>query len=68
MKVNFKRFCSDARVPEKATPGSACYDVFFARNVILEPNATKSAETDMILDLNFQKRMHVVFIHVQGCH
>ena len=41
---------------------------FFARNVILEPNATKSVETDMILDLNFQKRMHVVFIHVQGCH
>lgn len=47
MKVNFKRFCSDARVPEKATPGSACYDIFFARNVILEPNATKSVETDI---------------------
>ena len=47
MKVKFKRYCSDARVPENATPGSACYDVFFARNVILEPNATKSVETDI---------------------
>ena len=47
MKVKFKRFCSRARVPQKATIGSAYYDLFAARCVSLETGATRSAETDL---------------------
>ena len=46
MKVKFKRFSSRARVPQKATIGSACYDLFAATCVTLEPGATRSVETD----------------------
>ena len=30
MKIKFKNFSVHARIPEKATEGSACYDVFSA--------------------------------------
>ena len=53
MKVKFKRFSSRARVPEKATLGSACFDVFSARCVTLEPGVTRSIETD--IGLKFSK-------------
>ena len=41
MKVKFKKFSSLARVSKKATPGSACYDVYSARDVQLGPGVTK---------------------------
>ena len=47
MKVKFKRFSSRARIPQKATKDSACYDVFAARCKILETKATRSIETDL---------------------
>ena len=47
MKVKFKRFSSRARVPQKATSGSACFDGFSARCVTLKPGATKIIETDI---------------------
>lgn len=47
MKVKFKRFSSRARVLQKATIGSACYDFFAARCVTLEPGPTRSVETDL---------------------
>ena len=47
MKVKFKKFCSRARVPEKATPGSACVDVFSARCITLERGVTRSIKTDI---------------------
>ena len=42
MKVKFKRFSSRGRIPQKATKDSACYDLFAARCIILEPKATLS--------------------------
>ena len=54
MKVRFKRFRSCARVPEKATLGSVCFDVFSARCVTLEPGVTRSIETD--IGLKFSKK------------
>ena len=45
MKVKFKRFSSRAQVPRKATPGSACFDVF-SSSVTLEPSVTRKIETD----------------------
>ena len=47
MKVKFMRFSSRAKIPQKATIGSACYAVFVAKSVLLEPNATRSVETDL---------------------
>ena len=54
MKVKFKRFSSHARVPEKETLGSACFDIFSARCVTLEPGVTRSIETD--IGLKFSKK------------
>ena len=45
MKVRFKRFSTRARVSQKLTTGSTCYDLFAARCVALEPGATRSRET-----------------------
>lgn len=52
MKVKFKRFSSRASVPEISTIGSACYEFFAARCVILEPGATRSIETDLGLKVS----------------
>ena len=47
MKVRFGRFSTHARCPQKWTVGSTCYDLFAARNVVLEPASTRSVETDI---------------------
>ena len=47
MKVKFKKFSSLARVPTKAMPGSACYDVYLARDVQFRPGVTKMVELDL---------------------
>ena len=47
MKVKFKRFSSCAHIPQKVTIGSACYNLFAAKTVLLEPNAMRSLETDI---------------------
>ena len=36
MKVKFKRFSSRASIAQKATIGSACYDLFAAKPVVLD--------------------------------
>ena len=47
MKVKSKKFSSRADILQKATIGSACYDLFTAKPVVLEPNSTRSVETDI---------------------
>ena len=47
MKVKFKRFSSHACVPTKSTPGSACSDVYSARNISLGPGVTKNIKLDL---------------------
>ena len=47
MKVKFERFSSRAKIPQKATIGSMCYGSFVAESVVLEPNVTRSVETDL---------------------
>lgn len=54
MKVLFKRFCSKARGPEYSTPDLVDYDLFSARNVIIEPYSTLRVKTD--LAFNFSKK------------
>ena len=47
MKVKIKGFLSRSRISQKATIGSACYDLFAAKSVVLEPNTTISVKTDL---------------------
>ena len=47
MNVKFKKFSSHAHVPRKATPRSACFDVYSLRNISLGPGVTKSVELDL---------------------
>ena len=47
MKVKFEKLSSLARVPTKSTPGSACFDVYSARDVLLGPGATNNVEFDL---------------------
>ena len=54
MKIKFKRFSSRARIPQKATPVSACYAAFSSRSVTLEPGVTRLIEIDF--RLKFSKK------------
>ena len=54
MKVKFKRLSSRVKIPQKATESSACYDLFAARCVLLEPKSTRSVETD--IGFSFSKK------------
>ena len=54
MKVKFKRFSSRAKISQKATINSVCYDLFAARCVSLESNVTRSIETN--LGFSFSKK------------
>ena len=45
MKVRFRRFSSRARCPQKATAGSAAYDLLGGKSVVLESGSTRSVET-----------------------
>ena len=47
MKVKFKKSSSLSCVPTKSTPGSACYDVYSAREVLLGPGATNIVELNL---------------------
>ena len=49
-KIKFKKYSYTARVPTKATFGSACYDVYSIIDVKLAPGVTKK----MPLDLGFK--------------
>ena len=54
MKVKFKKFSSRTHLFTKATPGSACSDVYSLRCVTLETVVTRSIETD--LGMKFAKK------------
>lgn len=56
-KVKFKRCSSRARIPTKATPVTACFDVYSSRSVKLEPDVTRAIETDF--GLKFPKKYFV---------
>ena len=47
MKAKFKRFSSRARCLQKSTQGSAGYNFFFSRNIVLEPNTNQRIPIDI---------------------
>ena len=54
MKVKFKKYSYAARVPTKATSGSACYDVYSIIDIKLAPGVSKEIPLD--LEFKFSKR------------
>ena len=46
MKVKLKRFTSNVRILTRTTPGSACFDVYSAENIMLEPGVRKPIKLD----------------------
>ena len=48
MKVNVKKFSTYARISQKATLGSACFDLYLARFLLLEVGKTHKIETDIV--------------------
>ena len=57
MKVRFKKFSSLGRVPTKATPGSACYDVYSLRDITIRPGGTEKIPA--ILELKKYPQIHL---------
>ena len=54
MKVKFKKFSALGRVPTKATPGSACYDVYSPVDITIRPGWTEKIPLD--IGLKFSKK------------
>lgn len=54
MKVKVKTFSPYACILQEATLGSACFDLYSARFVLLEPGKSKKIETD--LDFTFSSK------------
>ena len=54
MKVKFKKFSSNAYTPTKSAEGSACFDVYSAKDVTLRPGLAK--KVDLNLGFQFSKK------------
>ena len=54
MKVKFKKFSALGCVPAKATPGSACYDVYSPVDITIRPGGTEKIPLD--IGLKFSKK------------
>ena len=57
MKVKFRKFSSQAHVPEKATSGSTCFDVFSAKCVTLEPGSSSIVNEVIRVRIKSTKRI-----------
>ena len=47
MKIEFKKFSSLAHVQTKATPVSACFNVYSTRDVLLGTGVTKTVKFNL---------------------
>lgn len=54
MKVKVKKISPYACILQKATLGSACFDLYSERFVLLEPGKTKKIETDIGFKFSFK--------------
>lgn len=51
MRLKVKRLCKDARLPTKATPGSACYDVYSVERKLFSPTDKHIIHTGLAVEL-----------------
>lgn len=47
MRVQFKKFSAFGKIPQKATPGSACFNIFSSSDLKLRPGETKQISLDI---------------------
>lgn len=66
MKIKFKRFSDLCRVPTKATPGFACYDVCSPVAVKIRPGGTEKIPLDIGF-LSFPRSFFVKLIQDGVC-
>ena len=74
MKVSFKKFSSKRHVPTKATPGSACYDVYSSIDITIRFGGTEKIplETGFKFSKNYvcraysRSRMSVLLTFLGG--
>lgn len=63
-----KEFSMHGRVPQKASPGSACYDVYSAKSVILHLGETKPIETDISMKFSKKYALPSFRVVVETCN
>ena len=51
MKVKFKKLIPAAKIPTKATPGSAAYDLYAIESVSITPGVTVSVRTGLSIEI-----------------
>lgn len=51
MKIKFKKLISEAKVPTKGTPGSACYDIYAAEDKLLKKGVVTSVRTGFAMEV-----------------
>ena len=51
MKVKFKKLDPQAKIPTKATPGSAAYDLYATENAFIPPGVTLSVCTGLSIEI-----------------
>ena len=51
MKVKFKKLAPQAKIPTKATPGSAAYDLYATENAFIPPGVTLSVCTGLSIEI-----------------
>ena len=51
MKVKVKKLIPAAKIPTKATSGSAAYDLYSTQNISIPPGETMSVGTDLSLEI-----------------
>ena len=51
LKLKVKKLCETARLPVRATPGSACYDVFSVVELLLTPRRRTTIPTGLAFEL-----------------
>ena len=56
------------RVPQKALPGSACYNIYSAKSVILHLGDTKPIEIDISMKFSKKYALPLFRVAVETCN
>ena len=64
MRIQFKKFSEFGKIPEKATPGSACFDIFSSCEVKLRSGETRQIPLDT--EFKFSEKLCCRIYHRSG--
>lgn len=51
MRLKVRKVCPEAKLPVRATPGSACYDVSSTKRLLISPNEMVKIPTGLVFEL-----------------